>query len=186
VRAFVAIPISDDLRWCVEEVKARLLPVRADVKWVEPENYHLTVKFLGNVEEAGIDGVIRALQRAGEESPPFVLEPQGAGFFPNHRHPRVVWVGAGGELDKAAWLGERVDTHLAGLGFEPEKNRKYHLTLGRIRSDRNLQRLVEKVQGLASSVVFPSFMVNEIQLMRSQLNRKGPEYSVLTSIPLTG
>jgi 2'-5' RNA ligase len=186
LRVFVAIPISNNFKKQVENIRPRLLKAQADVKWVETENYHLTVKFLGNVEESQLDGVIQALRRAGDESPPFTLVPRGTGFFPNHRRPRVFWIGINGELDKAFWLGERVDAYLAELGFEVEKKRRYHLTLGRLRSEKNAAALVQAAQEVDQAANFQSFTVNEMRLMQSQLNREGPTYSVIKTFPLQG
>lgn len=186
MRTFVAIPVSHEVRERVEGIRSQLLQVDADVKWVEPENYHLTVKFIGEVNEEELDEIVKLLQRVGRESPPFVLELQGAGFFPNRRRPRVVWIGLKGELDKAFWLGERVDAYLAELGYEMEKNRKYHLTLGRVRSEKNVQGLVGMMARIARETDFPFLEVNEIQLMQSRLSPQGPRYSVIETIRLTG
>ncbi len=186
MRIFVAIPVSEDLRKQVGAIKSELLTVRADVKWVEPHNYHLTVKFIGEVEEHEVSKIIDALRRVGEESPPFTLKPKQAGFFPNERRPRVIWIGLEGELEKAFWLGERVDAYLAELGYEPENNRKYHLTLGRVRSERNVRELVSLLRKLSYETDFSRLRVEEIRLMQSQLSSKGPTYSVLEKIRLNG
>ncbi len=186
MRVFVAIPVSEEIKKKAESIKNELLRVGADVKWVEPHNYHLTVKFLGETSEQEVARVVRALQRVGEESPPFALKPGRAGFFPNERRPRVIWIGIQGELDKAFWLGERVDAYLAEMGYDPEENRKYHLTLGRIRSERNTFQLVSLLQKLSFEADFPWFQVKEIHLMQSELSSKGPTYTVLETIPLSG
>jgi 2'-5' RNA ligase len=100
------------------------------------------------------------------------------GFYPHRRRPRVVWIGIDGELEKALFLGDRVDAYLASLGFEVENRRDYHLTMGRIRSERNIDDLVNTVLARENEIQTNFFSVREFYLMESQLTSSGPIYTI--------
>ena len=121
MRLFVAIAVPDSVKQHARMLRNYLGRSRPDIKWVEYDNYHLTVKFLGEVNSADLPRLKKQLVLTGEAVPPFYLSAGGLGYFPNSRRPRVIWLGIKGELDKAAFLGERVDAYLGELGFEPER-----------------------------------------------------------------
>lgn len=186
MRLFVAIPVSEPIREHAAAIKRELEQSRPDVKWVEAENYHLTLKFLGEVEAEYLDAIISKLQMAAQACPPYVLETRGVGFFPNHNRPRVIWAGIKGEINKSEFLGERIDTYLAELGFDPEKRRSFHLTLGRVRSDLGLDELRLKTAGVNKRGDSVSFHVDRFLLMLSKLTPRGPQYSIVESYFLEG
>lgn len=178
MRLFIAIPIPEELKRYASSLRQEMEKAGADIKWVEPENYHLTLKFLGDVPEETVNDIIEFLERAAVSSTSFDIRLQGLGFFPNRRRPRVIWIGVEGEIDKAMFLGERVDSYLSAFGFEAEEKRSYHLTLGRIRSEKNITQLLNKAAILDESVGSKLFTVNEFCLMESQLTGKGPLYTL--------
>lgn len=178
MRLFTAIPVPDDIKQYATMIKKQLESTSPDIKWVEEENYHLTLKFLGEVSPDDLQQLYDFLERAAVSSTSFRLRLQGMGFYPHRRRPRVLWAGVTGEIDKALFLGERVDAYLASLNFEPEKRRDYHLTLGRIRSERNVYELINKVMAIGESVQSSYFTVKEFCLMESQLTSGGPIYTV--------
>ncbi len=178
MRLFTAIPVPDHIKTYSSTIRQELEEINSDVKWVEEENYHLTLKFLGDVAEDLLEPLCDFLERAAVSSTSFKLRLQGMGVYPNRRRPRVIWIGISGEMEKALFLGERVDAYLSALGFEPETRRDYHLTLGRIRSERNLDELVAKVYQRGASIQTDYFWVTEFYLMESQLTSHGPIYTV--------
>jgi len=93
MRLFAAIPVPDMIKDYAWEIKNQLDVGLFDIKWVEYENYHLTLKFLGEVQEHEIQGIKDRLQMAAEASPPINLFFGGLGFFPHRNHPRVIWLG---------------------------------------------------------------------------------------------
>ncbi|MCR4399823.1 MAG: RNA 2',3'-cyclic phosphodiesterase [Syntrophomonadaceae bacterium] len=186
MRLFVAVAVPPAVVERAEQVKGRLMGCGADVKWVWRENYHLTVKFLGEVEEARVAAVVQELRAAAGESPPFVLRLLGAGAFPSLQRPRVLWLGVGGDVEKAEWLGERVDARLAELGFEPERQRSLHLTLGRMRTSAGVQGMLRLLREEGQAGPEPEFEVREVLLMESRLSREGPSYRVVAVLPLLG
>jgi len=186
MRLFVAIPVPDDIKQYARMMRNELGRARPDIKWVEYENYHLTLKFLGEVEGKKLAAIKRNLQLAGDSVPPFNLSAGGIGFFPNRMRPRVIWMGIKGELDQAEFLADRVDAYLADMGFEPENNHRLHLTLGRIRSDNGLQSMLNILDKMHGKDKLRSFRVEHFHLVESILGSAGPEYVKLEKITLNG
>ncbi|NLB89145.1 MAG: RNA 2',3'-cyclic phosphodiesterase [Syntrophomonadaceae bacterium] len=176
MRTFIAIPIPQDIREMAADVRNSLEKTGADVKWVEEENYHITLKFLGDIDQQIANNIYIHLNSISENYHSFVLKVRGIGFFPNANQPRVIWLGVNGELEKANLLGERIDAHLTEEGFEPERKRSFHLTLGRIRSKRGQKELLDETNKLNKIIKSRSFLVNKIDFMESRLTPQGPNY----------
>lgn len=186
MRLFVAIPVNDKVREYAEILKREMEQGRPDVKWVEKKNYHLTLKFLGEVPAGKLESIQRCLRMAAQACPSFVLEVGGVGFFPGRNRPRIIWSGIRGEMEKAYFLGERIDTYLAELGFDPEKKRSFHLTLGRVRSERGLDDLLLKSAAADRRNEIHAFQVDRFLLMESRLSSRGPDYAIVESYFLEG
>lgn len=186
MRTFLAIPVPEEIKQFAQHIRESLAAVRPDVKWVEYENYHLTLKFLGDIKPELVKPITSNMELAGESCPSFQLFLNHIGFFPTKNRPRVIWLGMDGETEKAEFLGERVDAFLSNLGFEAEKKRNFHLTLGRIRSDHNQDELLKKSAALSKTIREQRFMINEFRLMESRLSQAGPQYSVLQTFSLDG
>jgi len=185
MRLFVAIPLPRDIKDFAAAAQRKMARGLPDVKWVEYENYHITLKFLGE-SKLNLAAIIDKLSLAAESCPEFVLSFRGIGFFPSRNRPRVIWIGAGGEMEKAWFLAERVDTYLGELGFEEEKNRHFHLTLGRIRSDKNLGYLQAQAAEMERTMQTPACTVKKFCLMESQLSPQGPKYLLKHEFLLQG
>jgi len=186
MRLFAAIPVPEMVKDYAWEIKNKLDAELYDIKWVEYENYHLTLKFLGEVEDRKVQAIKDRLQLAAEGSPPFNLFFSGLGFFPHRNRPRVIWLGAKGELPKADFLGERIDTYLQEIGFEEDNKRSFHLTLGRIRSDKNQNRLLQQASRLNEISPTMPVQIKEFYLMESQLFSGGPKYIIQEKYELEG
>ena len=186
MRMFVAIPVPDKVKQHARMFRNDLGVSRADIKWVDYQNYHLTLKFLGEVNEAALPEIKQNLMRAADSCPSFNLSVDDLGFFPSRMRPRVVWLGLRGEIEKAEFLGERVDAYLASLGFEEEKEHRFHLTLGRVRSDAKINEMLKIAEHMAGKGKISSFKVAHIHLMESTLGPGGPTYSVLETYDLKG
>lgn len=186
MRIFVAIPVPDRVKQHARMFRNDLGASRADIKWVEYQNYHLTVKFLGEVNGADLPLIKKNLRQAADSCPSFNLSVDGVGFFPNRMRPRVLWLGIRGELDKAEFLGERVDAYLATAGFEEEKNHQFHLTLGRVRNDSRIDELLKIAEHMAEREKLVSFKVDRIHLMQSNLSPGGPAYTIMETYELKG
>lgn len=186
MRTFIAIPVPDEVKQYANNVKKELSSVVTDVKWVELANYHLTLKFLGDINQNMLEDIKQKLVMVGESCTAFELSINELGYFPSHKRPRVIWLGVEGEMEKAEFLGERVDAYLSQLDFEPEKRRNYHLTLGRIRSEQPSAKLMQRTGDINNNRKKISFRVEEFYFMESQLSSSGPRYLPLAKIKLNG
>ena len=134
LRTFAAVEITGPIRARAEELIAALDGTTADVKWVEPHNLHLTLKFLGDVHQREIVAVCQAVAQGAAEVEPFEVEVRGAGAFPNAARPRTVWLGVTAGAEPMVVLHDRVEADLAELGYREEHRRfQTHLTIGRVR-----------------------------------------------------
>jgi RNA 2',3'-cyclic 3'-phosphodiesterase len=164
-----------------EEVDA-LRPHASGVAWVATENLHVTVKFLGGVEETRLADVAVALERAATV-PAFEVEISGLGAFPTASRPRVLWAGAPGS-PAFTRLAEGVDQALVALGFPPEaRGFTPHVTLGRVREPRRDVALTEALE-VAAARPFGALRVERLSLMRSDLSPRGARYTELSTAPL--
>ena len=141
------------------------------------------MKFLGEVEDKEVRKLSQELNRVAKESKSFNLSLSQPGAFPGIKRPRVLFLGLSGQIDPALELGQRIDEGLRSMGFKPDHKRHFHLTLGRFRSDRKMQELLQSLDDLPPIDNRP-FPVRELHLMESRLSRKGPEYLVLDRIKL--
>ena len=129
IRAFIAIEIDPQLVRQISAVVADLQPRIAGIRWVSQANFHLTLKFLGDIEENKIEPIAQALELALRPFPRFTINAKDLGVFPDLKRPRVLWIGLEGK--KLLELASKVETALEPLGFAPEKKRfKPHLTVG--------------------------------------------------------
>jgi 2'-5' RNA ligase len=187
VRTFVAVEISEAVRGAAAKVIRRFGKCDGDLKWVEPEQMHLTLKFLGDVEEALLPGLVTALEAAAAEVPPFMFDTTSMGAFPSPARPRVVWLGV--ESTPGLYdLQEAVERELTPLGFPREKRRFHpHITLGRIRDagavphDARLPALIAKLP-----VPRGRTAADELVLIESTLSPRGARHETLEIIRLGG
>ncbi len=180
LRTFVALELSGPVRTRAEELIAAIDGTAAQVKWVEPHNLHITLKFLGDVHQSQLTDVCRAVARGAAEVPGFELELRGAGAFPTPARPRTVWLGAGEGAQEMAALHERVEAELAKLGYRKEHRRfQTHLTIGRVRGGGpGIDELGARLQQHAD---FPAgrMAVEKLTVFASTLTPAGPIYEVL-------
>jgi len=187
LRTFIAVEITQTIRARAGELIAALAGASADVNWVEPHNLHLTLKFLGDVQQQEIVRVCQAMARGAAEVKPFELDVRGAGAFPNAARPRTVWLGAAAGAEPMVVLHDRVEAALAKLGYREEHRRfQVHLTIGRVRgAGAGIAELGSLLQQHAD---FPAgrMTVGKVTLFASTLTPDGPIYDVLGTAPLGG
>jgi 2'-5' RNA ligase len=179
VRTFVAVEIPDHLRIAVRDSTATLRRENDRVRWVPPENMHLTLKFLGEINERQLREVQEATAEAAKEHPPFELSLGPVGAFPNLSRPRVVWIGLQGGVEALGRLASCLENLLERRGFARERRPfRAHLTLGRARRPGPLEGV--------SAVTVPtgSFLIESVVVMESQLRPQGAQYRVIDSYPL--
>jgi RNA 2',3'-cyclic 3'-phosphodiesterase len=180
LRTFVAVEINGPIRARAAELIASLRGTSADVTWVEPHNLHLTLKFLGDVHQREIAGVCQAVARGAAEVAPFDLDVHGAGAFPTAARPRTVWLGAGEGAESMIMLHDRIEAHLAKLGYREEHRRfQPHLTIGRVRGGGlGIIELGNLLQQNADLTV-GSMTVQKATVFSSTLTSNGPIYEVV-------
>jgi 2'-5' RNA ligase len=183
IRAFIAVDIPDAVRASVAEAQARLkrAPVSVKISWTKIENWHLTLQFLGYVDEAVTSVIASALDGLAKTHSSFDLAIGGAGAFPNEHRPRVLWVGCDDRDGKLKALAGAVQGAMKELGFEPE-DREFsaHLTLARMRFPRPDDALTRALDSIRNAA-FGTMRVEAMHLFESQLQPQGPVYRKLSS-----
>ena len=188
IRCFIAVEIDETIRQEISRVQQRLQKElrgnESGIKWVPPENIHLTLKFLGNVTDQDIPEICDAVSRAASEFQPFSFGVGTCGCFPPNRPARVLWIGITEGQPELKQLAKRVDHWLNKLGFPLEKRAfSGHLTLARIRQP-NAGKAVSRVVS-ESSVGTPGQQdLSEITVFQSDLKPGGPVYTALHHAPL--
>lgn len=183
VRCFVAVFLHPSLHREIATLQKRLSQSGADIKWVQPCNLHFTLQFLGDVEQVRIPSITDALKECMADVSGFELQLNGIGAFPNLRNPRVLWVGVDTGRERLVSLMSVVAEAMKMEGFmRDSKGFSPHLTIGRVRSTRNLKPLLEKLN--ANVNVKGKMDVTEIQFTASELTPRGPLYSPIDAIPL--
>ena len=180
-RCFVAVPLPDSLKEelgrCIKFLEG---VISSPVRWVQAENIHLTLKFLGDTSRALIPDILGVVHKVAVETEPFSLEAIQIGGSPRGDHLRVVWAEVNGDLEALARLQAEIEKLTVGLGFEPEKRRFVpHLTLGRVR-----RSTLRKPAGTPSLSPGGRFRVDRVALFESELKPTGAEYTVLGWAPL--
>jgi len=183
MRAFVAIELTPELKSTLADLVRRLQRInRGGIGWVRETGMHLTLKFLGEIEEIRAGAVGTAMDEAASATRPLPLEVRGTGYFPGGRSPRVLWAGfsPAPELDA---LQARLEAGLEALGFERESRPFHpHLTLGRVRSAAGIRDILTELD-LRRQTSFGTMTAARIVLVRSVLKPSGAEYSVLKESP---
>lgn len=179
IRSFVAVDCEDNkLLPKFTEVQGRLKATGARVNIGEPENIHLTLKFLGDIEDNQVDEISRFIE--GISFDPFEFRVEGVGVFPNIRRPATIWAGITEGVGELVNIFGLVNDGLAKLGFEKDRRRySPHLTIARVRGGENKDKLVEELLQF-EDFQFGTVYVDRIKLKKSVLTRSGPIYSTLS------
>ena len=178
VRCFVAIECGEpEVVKGIVDVQRALGGSGADMKPVEAENIHLTLKFLGEIDQGKVDEVAEVVKGIGFS--PFKFMVEEVGVFPNLRRPSTIWAGITEGVADLSAVFEELDLKLSKLGFERERRRfQPHLTICRVRSGKNRDQLVEELLRVKDTV-FGKVSVDRVSLKKSVLTPSGPIYSTL-------
>ncbi len=183
-RYFLAIGVNDHVKVGVNVVQERVKLCEADVKFVEPENLHFTVKFLGNLDEERVRGVIDTLTPLLKGEKPSKVSVYGMGCFGSPSAPRVIWAGVGPGKDYLAGLFGRISLVLGETGPKNEENEQVpHITLGRVRSTKNISKLKEIISK-ERETFFGETEINAVTLKSSTLTPSGSQYADVCVFPL--
>ena len=164
-----------------------------DVRWVESEAVHLTLKFLGNVKKCDLAKLETALRPLCAQHSPFNLALDQVGFFPSARRPRVVWIGLKGDLGRLSELHGMVDDCCGSLGFEKERRSFLpHITIGRVKHIKGRKYSENFIEGLSdfaniiNTTDFGPFEIEELSLYSSELKKTGAVHTKLRTFPFDG
>src|SRR5712664_886512 len=182
VRSFISIDLEDQqILSRIASILSSLQALGGDLKPVERENIHLTLKFLGDVSAPRLAEVKSSLQQLA--FPSFTAEIKGAGAFPNLNHMTVIWVGVNEGWSQVEQIYEQVEKLLSSLGFRKE-NRPFspHITIARVRSGKKRDEIANFLRHL-SEESFGTITVDRVRLKQSILSSSGPKYSTLLEVP---
>lgn len=185
IRTFIAIEVPPAVQDRLLALIERLRAASAVMKWVDRRAMHLTLNFLGEIDERQIHEVCRAVAEAAASVDPFEIACRGVGAFPNADRPRTVWVGVEEGAEALCQLQSAVASKLAQLGF-PREKRKFHphLTLGRIRhggaGGDELRELIDRHRDYRAGEAD----VDEVVVFSSALERGGPIHTPLSHAEL--
>lgn len=175
LRLFIALELPHTIKNALAGYVAPLQQLSRGVRWVKPENVHLTLKFLGDTPNTKITAIQELLATVCPNFTPLIIEVAGAGVFPNARRPQVLWVGLHDASVQLGKLAEEIDTQLHQLGF-PRETRPFspHVTIGRVRD----ARIDAVVQEMLEHPFPPHEMIcSQCTLMQSELHRAGSVYT---------
>ena len=179
IRTFIALELPPAVTSLLHKVQQDLKRLNIRARWVRPENIHLTLKFLGDINPDDIDKIGAAMTGAAIEFPPVTLSVRGVGVFPGIKRPRIIWVGLGGGIRSLLALQNRLEQELARVGFPKDKRSfKAHLTLGRIKQSVTpavIRQMISEYASLNSD----EFICDQIFLFKSDLKPSGAVYSKL-------
>jgi len=181
IRSFIAFDLNNEsVLQRFREVQNKLINTGADLKLVEPKNIHITMRFLGDIKPAMVDGIQEAMKKVSFSA--FDCEIRGLGVFPDLRYARVVWAGMRKGTDELKSVFNQLEPYLQQLGFRPDpKGFSPHLTLARVKTGRNKAELARCVQDLAD-YDFGVVRADCLRLKKSVLAPQGPMYSTLREV----
>ena len=184
-RIFCALDIPDEVRQRIREHVNRLIRTNPEVRasWTNPDNIHLTIKFLGNIAVARVPTISEAAAGATNQLSSFTLQISSCGVFPSPSHAKVLWIGVNDSSGMLSELRQRLELECEKRGFPIEERAfKPHLTLARLRGGNNTRALVDA--HLAADFPAQTVTVNELIVFRSELSSHGAKYTAISKHPI--
>ncbi len=173
IRTFIAIELPAKIVDGLKKIQNELRVAGNNVTWVKPENIHLTIKFLGDIETDKIDSIAGLLEGAAAKSHSFDISVKGVGGFPTIDNPRVLWVGIEESNVNLFALYNNIEDALSAISFaKEERSFKPHLTLGRIKFLKDKKGLKERIERF-KDITLGQYMVDSICFFQSTLTPKG-------------
>ena len=177
MRLFVAVDLTEDMRKKAAEIMNQLKGLDIDVKFVEPQNLHFTLKFIGEVDEGHVNEIEKSVSDAVRDFKPFKVSVEGLGYFGNPSHIKTIWIDTRQGREELVNLAKRMDIVLDHVRREA-RGPKPHITIGRAKSGRNRDALLSFIK--KNKHVKLGYMdVKVVCLKQSVLSREGPHYTDL-------
>jgi 2'-5' RNA ligase len=181
MRLFVALAVSDEIRHNISSFIRELSVADSKVRWLDPQNFHITLKFIGRVPPENLSPIAGALAKV-QVAHPVQMEFRGLGFFPNARKPSVAWIGTEFSPNLPA-LAAAINNELAPLEIQgEEKPFTPHLTIARFKQTHLSPALLAKTKTL-QDCSFGTLTIREFHLVESTLKSTGAQYTTLRSFP---
>ena len=184
IRTFISL---DTPLFVKEELflfQSELKKTNADVRWEAKDKFHITLKFLGDVEETKIDSINEIIKKIVANIPSFEISLSDIGCFPNWNEPRVLWIGGEESSGALHRLYKHIENDFYAIGFDKEKRKFFpHITLGRVKGHSGISHLLQTMKSLTFSP--QKFVCQDLQLMKSELRFEGSLYSCLQTFPFS-
>ena len=183
IRAFICIELPDDIKEKLGRLQADLKALGQSVRWTRTDGIHLTLKFLGDIEQEVVPNIVEQISEAAQQISPFEIQVKDVGAFPNFKKPRVFWIGIDEQSGALAHIQTAIESNLASLGFEKEQRRfSPHLTIGRVKTSEGLNSISSALEQMKLKVM--SFSAKQVVVMQSQLQPTGAVYTPLHVIKI--
>lgn len=183
IRTFISFETPALIREKMLELQTELKKSNAHVRWEPESKFHVTLIFLGNIEEQLLLKIITVIQESLTTFTVFDVIYQNLGAFPNNRTPRIIWIGCQNPDGKLQQMKETLDKQLEQFGIQAEHRQFHpHITLGRVKSPKGRKDLTQKLESLTFQPMETT--ITEIAIMKSVLKPEGSEYSILKTISL--
>ena len=179
IRTFISIDLPEEIKKDIKDLQDRLKTHGGHIGWVRPEAIHLTLKFLGAIDEKEITGIEAVVKKAVIGLDPFYLRISGLGVFPNLKRPKVIWVGVNEEGNGLIRIQSRIEDEMERIGYSKE-NRKFnpHLTIGRVRDIYGLKQIIDGIEA-EKGIDLNGFHVTGVSFIKSELRSEGAIYTRL-------
>ncbi|MBF0385401.1 MAG: RNA 2',3'-cyclic phosphodiesterase [Candidatus Omnitrophica bacterium] len=185
LRLFIAIELNKEIKNLIKEVQNHFINIDSGIKWVRPENAHITLKFLGDTTEEEIKDITTALNEIANSFKPFSVTLSDLGAFPSLKHPSIIWIGAKENPVEMQNLSSNVENRMEQLGFEKENRPfKLHITIGRVKNHRDISSFVSRLETYKITSM-PTIHCDSLSLFNSTLTPAGPEYEIIEKRLLT-
>ena len=182
IRAFLAIDLDDDLKPKINKIIREFKKIDTNIKYVDLQNLHFTLKFFGDIDTEGIDLIASKVEKVIEDFGPFEIKIKGCGAFPNKNRIKVIWVGLD-EDEILKDLHDKLDKQFNTIGFDLDRKFSSHLTIGRMKSAKGKDKVKKTIEEY-SDIDIGSMEVSAIKLKKSTLTPGGPIYDDLIEFRL--
>jgi 2'-5' RNA ligase len=181
-RLFIGLPFDGAVKEFLRPVYENLAGYSSLLKVVPTDNYHITLKFLGNMEENRANSIIKSFNELEVDLPKVPVTIKGLGAFPRVKNASVIWIGIEGDSAALSGINVRIEEYCAGLGFEKDERKfRPHLTIARVRKGKRPDSKIEEYIEENRDTEFIQTVFNRIVLFESVLKEKGPLYTELIS-----
>ncbi|MBP3225884.1 MAG: RNA 2',3'-cyclic phosphodiesterase [Methanobrevibacter sp.] len=182
IRAFLAIDLDDELKPKINKIIREFKQIDANIKYVDLQNLHFTLKFFGDIDTEGIDLISQKIENVIKDFNSFTIKIKGCGAFPNKNRIKVIWVGLD-EDEILKDLHDKLDKEFNSIGFDLDRKFSSHLTIGRMKSAKGKNKVKNTIETY-NNIDIGTMEVNLITLKKSTLTPSGPIYEDLLEFRL--